>query len=139
MCCLFLLFLTACTRPASTQAITLPPPPGPAQWMIQIERVQVNTGASIEINGSAILAEGGCIQTELLENGQPVAWWPKDTCIQPDTRGTWQMVAPLGRKGAPPTLDSQSEYEIHARWPDHSEAVQTHFPLDIQPPPKPQN
>ena len=132
---LLFLILTACTRPASTQPVTLPPSPTLAQPTIQVEKVQVNDRVSIEIDGSAALAEGQCLQTDLLENGVSVGWWPKNTCIAPDAHGHWQMVIRLGHKGAPQTLDSQAEYEIHA-WPmDHPEDIQARFPFDLQGPP----
>ncbi len=130
-----ILFLPACSRSASTPSGTLPPPPGPEQWAIMVQSVQVTTNASIEINGEAILPSGGCVQTRLLEDGQPVSWWPQDTCIQPDTRQQWQMVVPLGRKGAPEALNPQVEYEIEAWWPEQPNEIQAHFPFDLQPPP----
>ena len=118
------LLMAACTRPASTETITLPAPPGPEQWMVQIERVEIQAGVSIAVNGSAILPPDGCLRTELLENGQPVEWWPDESCVAPDPSGQWELVVPLGRAGAPNELNPQAEYEVHAWWPEAPEQVQ---------------
>jgi hypothetical protein len=129
---LLVLLLSACSRTASTQTITLPAPPGPEDWDISIQSVQVIPKTSIEIRGSAVLPLDGCIQTRLVEDDEPVSWWPENTCITPDTRQEWQMVVPLD--GA---LDAAARYEIQAWWPEQPEKIQADFPFDLQSPPTP--
>ncbi len=130
-----------CARPASTLAATWSYPtassPTGADWTVGVTSVLVRQGTSIEIDGTAHLPPGSCLKTRLMENNLPVDWWPQDACISPDG-ATWQMVVPLGRKGAPQALNPQAAYEVQAWWPDQPQETLDRLPFDLTPPPAPQ-
>lgn len=50
------------------------------------------------------LPEETCLETQFFANGEPVDWWPTDTCVRVE-EGTWQIAVPLGEGDAPDELD----------------------------------
>lgn len=98
-----------------------------------IDKVQVNQGEGIYVSGRSTIPDGECVKTELLANAQSVAWWPRDICITVDS-GRWEILAGLGRSGAPERLDPGAAYEIHAWWPKKQAETLTRFPFDIKAP-----
>jgi len=128
---LVLIFATGCTRPASKQLVIYATDNAPR---IVIDRVQVSEGSGVYISGRSTLPDGECIQTELLENQQVLAWWPRDVCVE-IAEGRWEFLTALGRSGAPERLDPDAEYLIHAWWPKQPEAVDAQFPFDLSGPP----
>ncbi len=132
---LFLLaagLLASCTLPASKPSVTVATRSAPE---ITIERVQVSQGAGVYVSGRSTLPDGACIKTELLIDGKAADWWPKDVCVTVDA-GQWEILAGLGRKGAPERLEPGKEYEIHAWWPEDPNQVSTRFPFDLNGPKK---
>lgn len=101
---------------------------------ITIDSVQVIQGSGIYVMGTTSLADGECIQTELLADDQPTAWWPLDLCIQVET-GLWEILVSLGRRGAPQKLDEEIHYQIHAWWPKAAQETSIFFPFDLGRPP----
>lgn len=131
---LVVFLITGCTRPASRPSVVYATESAPR---IVIERVQVNEGSGIYLNGRSTLPDGECIMTELLEDQTVLEWWPRDVCVE-IANGRWEFLAALGRGGAPERLDSNVEYEIHAWWPEQPDVVNTRFPFDLSgPPPAP--
>ncbi len=122
--------LAACTRPASVPPVVNATSSTPS---IAVERVQVDQGAGVFVSGRSNLPNGECVKTELLANKKVVEWWPRDTCVEIDSY-QWEMLAALGRNGAPERLDPNAEYEIHAWWPKNPAAVSTRFPFDLNGP-----
>ena len=122
----------ACTRQASTAPVAVPSQSAPH---IGIRRVQVTQGTGIYILGETDLPDGECIQTELLAEKRPEAWWPRDVCIQVES-GQWEILVSLGRRGAPVQLDEEIQYEIHAWWLNDAQATSIYFPFDLSGPPK---
>jgi hypothetical protein len=133
-CLWIILAAPACARPASTAPGVLPSSTGPQPQDLRITGVRVTAGAGIQVDGSAVLPEGSCIMTSLIENDQPAGWWPTSSCIYSDPYGLWQIIIPLGRRGAPEALDPQAQYEIIAWWTERPEDVQARFPFDFRPP-----
>lgn len=84
----------------------------PPSASITIEGVEVTT-AQIAIRGTSTLPDGACVSTELWAEGAPQMWWPRDTSV-PVQNGTWQLLVPLGRDGAPPKLDATARYVVRA-------------------------
>lgn len=128
-----LILLTACTRSASTSPTLITTESTPS---ITVDQVQVTQGTGINISGSGVVPAGDCVKTELLQNGEPVAWWPEDICVEVGA-GRWEMLAALGREGAPAQLDTTAQYEIRARARSNPDATSVRFPFDLEGPPQP--
>jgi hypothetical protein len=131
----FILLLTAgllvsCTRPASKPAVVYATDSAPR---VMIDKVQVNQGEGIYVSGRSTIPNGECVKTELLANTQSVDWWPRDICIAVDG-GRWEILAGLGRSGAPERLDPSTAYELRAWWPKKQAETLTRFPFDIKAP-----
>lgn len=148
-----------CTRPASTLPASLPaqvapatptavarstptainpvPPTqnAPGADVVSVRQVQVIQGTAITVTGEARLPAGECVRTELLAGTQPVDWWPGDACIEADA-GTWEIVVPLGRRGAPERLDEAIEYKVHAWASSDPQGTGVSFPFDLSGPPQ---
>jgi hypothetical protein len=130
LCLLATGLLTACTRPASKPSVVYATS---SASRITVDRVQINQGDGVYVSGRSTLPEGECVKTELLANGKTVDWWPRDVCVAVDT-GHWEMLAGLGRKGAPERLETGVAYEIHAWWPKNPDQISTRFPFDLNGP-----
>jgi len=130
---------TATTVPKAATA-TVPPAapatviPSPGARQISITSVEVIQGSGIFVLGKAGLADGECIQTELVADNQPEPWWPRDTCIQV-AAGQWEILVSLGRRGAPLELSRGVQYQIHAWWPKSAQETSIYFPFDMSGPP----
>jgi hypothetical protein len=122
--------LSACTRPASLPAVVHETSSAPG---ITIEQVQVSQGAGIYVAGRSSLPNGECIKTELLANQEAVKWWPRDVCVEIDLH-QWEILAALGRNGAPERLDPNLKYKIHVWWPKDPAAISTEYPFDLNGP-----
>ena len=88
------------------------------------------------MSGQTTIPYGECVQTELLADGKPVDWWPKDKCIQVGGN-SWEFLAALGKNGAPERLDPNKSYAIHAWWPQKPDTASTRFPFDLNGPKTP--
>lgn len=131
---LFTVLLAACI-PNATRATSSDVP---AQTQrITVNSVRVDSGQGIYITGQSSLPKGACVQTELLADQKPQAWWPKDACIEPDDTGSWELLVGLGRNGAPQSLAAGVQYEIRAWWSKNETATSTRFPFDLDGPPSP--
>lgn len=133
MLCLTAILLAACSRPASQRPASLAPTTGTAAHsgpQVLIDQVQVEAGAGIYVQGHSTLADGECVKTELLDAQQPVAWWPKDVCVEVDA-GQWELLAALGKDGAPETLNPAGHYTVHAWWPKQPQQSSTNFSIDL--------
>lgn len=102
--------------------------------LIRIDSVQVTQGTGVYIHGITALPDGECIQTDLLADNQPESWWPRDVCIQVET-GQWEILVPLGRRGAPSQLGDDIQYEIQAWYPKGGKETWVSFPFDLSGPP----
>lgn len=130
---LLLLFITACTRNASTSPASIQTESAPR---VIIDRVQVTQGTGIYVTGGGTVPDGGCVKTELLADGAALAWWPRDICVEVGA-GRWELLTALGRDGAPEQLDSNVQYEMRAWWPEQPDTSSTRFPFDLEGPPQP--
>lgn len=128
-----MLLITACTRTASTSPTLLTTE---SAAPITVNQVRVTQGTGVYISGTALIADDDCVQTELLENGQPVEWWPKDICVQAG-EGRWELLSALGRDGAPDELDLKAQYAVRAWSRAQPEATSIQFPFDLVGPPQP--
>jgi len=79
---------------------------------ITIDCVQVTDG-QISFCGLARLENGTCVQTQLLADGIPEAWWPADACASVED-GYWSISVSLGERGAPEQLDRALAYTLRA-------------------------
>ena len=128
-----LLLITACTRTASTfPSILTTESISP----VTIDQVRVTQGTGVYVSGSASIAEDDCVQTQLLENEQPVEWWPEEICVQAGD-GRWELLTALGRDGAPEQLDPTAQYAVRAWSRSQPEATTIQFPFDLEGPPRP--
>ena len=119
------------------QADAAPEPVGPSpapDRSIEVSRVRV-TGDHITFTGRVRPAIPQCVQTQLLADGEPEAWWPADACANND-EGRWTMAVPLGVDRAPEAPDPAVQYVLRARLRDEP-AVLTEFWFDLAPPPAP--
>lgn len=130
---LLLLLITACTRTASTSPTLMTTE---SVSPITVDQVRVTQGTGVYVSGAGSIAEGDCVFTELLENGQPVEWWPKDICVQ-IAEGRWELLAALGRDGAPDQLYPTAQYAVRAWSRAQPDATSIQFPFDIEGPPQP--
>lgn len=130
---LLLLLITACTRTASTSPTLITTE---SASPITVDQVRVTQGTGVYVSGTATIAEDDCVLTELLENGQPVGWWPKDICVQVGV-GRWELLAALGRDSAPDQLDSTAQYAVRAWARAQPDATSIEFPFDLEAPPQP--
>lgn len=128
-----LILITACTRTASTSPTILTTD---SISPIIVDQVRVTQGTGIYVSGSASIAEDDCVQTELLENDQPTQWWPSDICVQVG-EGRWELLAALGRDGAPEQLDPTAQYAVRAWSRAQPDATSIEFPFDLEGPPQP--
>ena len=114
-----LLALAGCRAPAAPEPgaeqppAGMPPAPGnePAPASVTIQTVQVDTNAGkISVSGhSALPDDEGCLQVRLLQDGQPLAWWPAEPCVKV-TGGAWELTVPLPAGALQPDTD----YELRA-------------------------
>lgn len=119
--------LTACTRSLSRPPVALTPGPSAA---ITIDQVQVNQGAGVYVTGHSTLPDGACVQTELLADQKVAEWWPREVCVEIDAN-QWEILAALGREGAPGRLDPKVAYQIHAWNPQDPSGTSTRFPFTV--------
>jgi hypothetical protein len=119
--------LASCTLPASKPPVVYMTREAPG---ITIDRVQVNQGAGIYVAGRSTLPDGECVQTELLADEKVLEWWPREVCVEIASR-RWEILAALGRQGAPERLDPNAAYEIHAWNPKAPTNTSTRFPFDL--------
>lgn len=130
--CALMICAAGCTRPASHAPAGVATTPAgtstAAAPQVIIDQVQVSPGQGIYVQGSSTLPNGECVQTELLADQQPVAWWPRDTCIQIDG-GQWEILAALGKNGAPEMLNPSSHYAIQAWWAKQPAQTATRLPF----------
>jgi hypothetical protein len=113
------------TRQALPSPTLLSSPKGP---FIRVSRVEITADTGIYIAGATNIANGSCIQTQLLADKQPVTWWPKDVCIQVES-GQWEILVSLGRRGAPAQLDTSRHYTLHAWWPGDGGKTILDYPI----------
>lgn len=125
----FFLSVSACTRSASQNPVQTPTG---SQESITVRQVQVIDGTGIYVTGQSTLADKECVQTELLVDQKPAAWWP-DVCIEVAS-GQWELLVGLGKNGAPAQLKAGSSYVLHAWWPKQPAQSSTHFPFDLDRP-----
>ncbi len=117
--------LASCTRPASRPAVVVETTKMPD---ITIDQVQVSQGAGIYVAGRSTLPDGECVKTELLAENKVVEWWPRDVCVEIEAN-RWEILAALGRNGAPKQLEPNVAYEIHAWDPKRPTEATARFPF----------
>ncbi len=105
--------------------------------IITIESVQVVSGQQVTFEGKSTLPQDTCVQTQLLADGDPVAWWPADTWVTVQD-GTWQFTVPLGEGETPEKLDPSVQYRLHA-WQQDDPSVESVFWFDLAGPPAPES
>ncbi len=116
--------------PSATVSPTTSPTTQP---QIQVRAVRVTQGTGVYFQGESTLPAGACLKTEFWAGDQPVTWWPKDVCIEAENN-QWEMLVPLGQKGAPSRLDPQAQYELRVWWPQQPTQTLVRFPFDLQGP-----
>lgn len=131
---LLALLLVGCAQ-GQTPSPTAPPAEPPDQGWIEINRVQVQAGSAVIVEGGSSLPDGSCLQTELQIDGQPAAWWPQN-CIPVQSRH-WELQVPLNAGGAPADLDPGASYLVRAWQQDHPSLVSQPFYFDLSGPPTP--
>jgi hypothetical protein len=88
----------------------------------------------IRVRGTTNVRDDVCLRTELLQNNQPVAWWMSDCVFA--LVGRWQVTVPLGKGGAPTTLDPQATYEFRVALRDNP-ALSDTLTLTVETQPEP--
>jgi hypothetical protein len=100
-----------------------------AKGEIAICTVQAVPSGRLVLRGNSTLPEGTCLHTQLFVDGKGQPWWP--TFARARVRGgTWQMVVPLGKGGAPDELDRALPYTLTA-WKQGDPSVQSVFHFDL--------
>ncbi len=122
--------LAGCTRSVSKPSVVYATSRVPS---ITIDRVQVNQGAGVYVAGRSTLPDGACVQTELLVDKKVAEWWPRDICVE-IAASRWEILAALGRQGAPERLEPDVAYEIHAWYPQNPSEISTRFPFNLNGP-----
>ena len=124
---LAIVLLTGCTRAISTAPVVTPTA---SVRHVSILRVRISPENGIFVSGTSNLPDGECVKTGLLSDGKAESWWPGDQCVQVAS-GKWEMLVPLGRRGAPATMDPESQYEMRALWAGDPDKVtdSVHFNL----------
>lgn len=130
--CLTGSLIAACTRMASTAPATLP---SAGAYTISIVRVRVTQETGMYVQGQTDLPDGKCLITRLLADGENLDWWPGEVCVEVAS-GEWEILVPLGRRGAPSELDDTVQYEIRAWWSENPQEANTTFPFDVNGPPE---
>jgi membrane protease YdiL (CAAX protease family) len=102
---------------------------------LRITQVQVSRG-QISVVGQSTLPEDACIHTTLLLSGQPVSWWPAETCAA-ISDGYWRATVQLGQDGVPAKLDATSDYTATAQTVDKGAIQSSPFVFDLTGPPRP--
>jgi hypothetical protein len=140
------LLLAGCVRSqpgfelGSTEAnptlANLTPTGTPFKGQISIDSVEVDPKSFIRAGGMSALPDGACILTQLLQEYQPVPWWPVDTCANVQM-GRWDIQVILRQSGYPEQLDPNAAYNLLAWYRQDPEIEADPFPFDLQGPPTP--
>ena len=81
---------------------------------ISIQGVRVDFGlGQIAFSGQSTLPDGTCLHTQLFADGEPVAWWPAETCV-PVQGGAWEIQVPLPEEGSLDELDLDAQLMLQA-------------------------
>ncbi len=108
----------------------------PNQDRVIIESVQIDSSTGLlVVSGSTTLSDGDCILTELWSDGEPVAWWPAETCAELQG-GAWQLEIALGQGDAPEALAPEVTHMVRA-FQRNGPDVQSQFAIDLSGPPTP--
>ena len=101
---------------------------------IQGVRVDFDLG-EIAFSGLCTLPDGTCLHTQLFADGEPVAWWPAETCV-PIQGGAWEVQVPLPEADVPEALDPAAEWMVRV-WQRDDPSVEAVFWFDLVGPPAP--
>ena len=121
-----LLIITGCS--ASTD---VPQPQNQlSDESITIEGVTISD-TQITVHGKSSLPDESCVNTELLAEDAPLAWWPGNTCVDVK-QGKWELNVPMNGK----TLQTGTKYVIRAYQQGNQNTAAT-FVFDMSGPPLP--
>jgi hypothetical protein len=121
-----MLFLVACGKLGTPQE---------PRRRITVYSARVVPGSHIEFKGQSTLSNNTCLQTQLLADDAPLAWWPKETCVLVKN-GAWQVSVNFGEKGVPQELSRGKQYILHV-WERSNPWVEAEpFWFDLSGPPE---
>ena len=92
---------------------------------ILIAGIPAIRGDRIVVTGTCRLLDSACILTQLSANGEPVAWWPTDTCATIEN-GDWNIQVPLAQGN----LVSRG-YELQA-WERGTQIAPAIYPFSVE-------
>ena len=105
-------------------------PDQPSNESVTIEGVTVSD-TQITFHGKSTLPDGACINTKLLADDTPLAWWPGDTCVDIQ-QGKWELKVSLEDN----MLQAETQYVLHA-YQRGNKNVPATFAFDLSGPPMP--
>jgi TolB protein len=117
---------------SGARVVAVPQEVEAAEGDVAIISVRVSE-QTIRVMGTSTLAEGTCLQTELLSNDSTESWWPSSDCADVQD-GEWQVSVALGQDGSPDGLDESVLYTVRA-WQRGDPSVAAVFPFDLFGPP----
>jgi hypothetical protein len=113
---------------AGERVVAVPRSVEPPAGSLTIQSVRV-TEAEVIVRGATTLPAGACIKTDLLADGEPLAWWASDACATVDG-GSWEVVVALaGEHGLRPDV----QYAVDA-YAASDPDVSASFPFDLDAP-----
>jgi len=137
------LVLAACRIPGGDSppdqiptAVPQPPPSPDLEGTITTVGVRVAAGELIAFEGRSTLPDGTVLETQLLADGSPVTWWPKDVPVGVEG-GRWDVTVALGDGSAPEELSDDQQYAMRV-WARADPSIEAQpFPFDVASPSTP--
>lgn len=115
---------TTLQRPATALPEVDPTAAGAMVYTLSIDGVEV-TGDAIIFWGQTTLSTDYCLYTQLVNDEDPVAWWPAGKCF-PVSNPVWRYAVALGEEGGE-TLPENASYVLKIWWPGAPGIVEDDF------------
>jgi hypothetical protein len=126
ICTIIVVLIAGCSSSAGVSQASNQP----SSKSITIEGVTVSD-TQIAFHGKSTLPDETCVNTELLADGIPLAWWPGKTCVDLK-QGKWELKISLDDN----RLQAGTQYVLHAYQHSNPNNTAT-LAFDISGPPLP--